>query len=275
VEHRAGPLSARSRSSTWADGYPWSRPTRGPWTAAPARHASAAARLALDAADGLRLTLGGSFFDEDQEGGTRFTRAGLRSYGARAGIERRGASGRVQLLTFANARTFTQERARILDSRTREERAASQEVPSTDVGGSLVWTPPPASGHALTAGADLRRVAGDSDEILFLPSTATTTAVAASTVARDASGTQWTGGVFVQDAWSAVRSLEIAGALRLDVARDEAGRVALRRGDGTSAEETFAGRTRAVLSPRLAVRWSPRPAVTVRASAYRAFRAPA
>lgn len=277
AEHRAGSLAgALEAEHVGTDGYPVVAPdARGPVDGrAGARHANAAARLAVDAADGLRLTLGGALFDEDQEGGTRFTRAGLRSYGVRAGIERLGAAGRVQLLVFANARKFTQERARILASRAGEERAASQEVPSTDLGGSLVATLPAAASHALSVGADLRRVAGESDELLFPPSTATTTAVAASTVARDASGTQWTGGVFVQDAWSALPSLEIAGALRLDVSRDEDGRVARRRGDGTSSEETFADRTRALLSPRLAVRWSPRPALTVRASAYRAFRAP-
>jgi iron complex outermembrane receptor protein len=276
AEHRAGPLAgALEAEHLGTDGYAVVAPdARGPVDGrAGAGHASASARVALDAAEGLRLTLGGTFFDEDQDGGTRYTRSGLRSWGGRAGVERRGASGRVQLLVFGNARTFTQQRARILDGRTREERAAAQEVPSTDLGGSLVATLPAAGGHALSAGTDLRRVAGESDETLFPPSTATTTAVAAAIAARDASGTQWTGGVFVQDAWSALPSLELAGALRLDAARDEDGRVAQRRGDGTTSIQTFAARTRALLSPRLAARWSPARAVTLRASAYRAFRA--
>jgi outer membrane receptor protein involved in Fe transport len=275
-EHRAGRLAAAvTAEHIGTDGYLVVAPdARGPVDGrAGADHVSLATRLALDLGEGLRLTLGASAFDEDQEGGTRFTRAGLRAYAARAGVEGEGRAGRVQLLLYAAARTFTQDRARILGgaARTGEELAATQEVPSTELGGSLVAARPPWRGHALSAGVDLRRVAGESEEVV-LPAAASVTPT--STVARAAEGTQWTGGVFFQDAWTPRPALGIAGALRADLWRDRDGRATRRLQDGTALAESFPSRTQTVLSPRLAVRWSPSRPVTLRASAYRAFRAP-
>jgi outer membrane receptor protein involved in Fe transport len=272
-EHRSGAAAAALEAEhLGTDGYEVVAPdARGPVDGrAGARHASAALRLALEPARGPRLTLGGTFFDEDQDGGTRFTRAGLRWYGARAGLDARGRSGRLSLVLHGNARTFTQQRARVAEGRAAEEPAASQEVPSTDVGGSAVASLAARRGHVLSAGADLRRVAGESDERLFPPAAAPAT----SAVSRVASGTQWTGGAFVQDAWTVARSLELAGAVRLDLWRDEDGQATRALRDGTSARETFAPRTRTLVSPRVAARWSPAPPVTLRASGYRAFRAP-
>jgi iron complex outermembrane recepter protein len=272
AEHRAGPLAGAVEAEHLAtDGYRVVAPgSAGPVDGrAGASHATATARVAMDAGEGLRLTLGGSFFDEDQDGGTRFTRAGMRAYAGRAGIARDGPGGRAQLLVWAGARTFTQDRARVSPARATEALAASQEVPSTDLGGSALVSRAPVRGHALSAGLDVRRVAGESDEALFPPAVASTTVTA-----RDAGGTQWTGGAFVQDAWSPVGSLEVAGAVRADVWRDEDGRATRRLGDGTAVEDRFATRTRTVLSPRLAARWSPVAPATFRASGYRAFRAP-
>jgi outer membrane receptor protein involved in Fe transport len=275
-EHRSGRLAgAITAEHVGTDGYLVVAPgARGPIDGrAGARHASGAARVAYEVREGLRLSFGASAFDEDQDGGTRYTRAGLRAYAARAGLEREGPAGRLQLLLYGGARTFTQDRARILGgaARTGEELAATQEVPSTDVGGSLLAARAPWRGHAPSAGVDLRRVAGESDETVH-PAPGSVTP--SSTVFRSAEGTQWTGGVFVQDAWTPSAALELAGALRVDVWRDEDGRATRRLEDGTTLGESFPARTRTLLSPRLAVRWSPAGPVTLRASAYRAFRAP-
>jgi len=272
AEHRAGPAEgALEVEHAGTGGYdvvaPWAR---GPVDApAGARHATVNARLALAPREGLRLRLGGGFFDEAQDGGTRFTAAKARAFTGRAGLERTGPAGRVDLLFYGGVRRFTQDRARIPAGRASETLAASQQVPSTDLGGSLLGALGPAKGHALSAGADLRRVAGQSDETLY-PALVTTT----SAVAREAAGTQWTGGAFVQDAWTPARALEVGGALRLDFWRAEDGRAARTLGDGTRVDETFGTRTRSLLSPRIAVRLDAAPGVTLRASAYRAFRAP-
>jgi outer membrane receptor protein involved in Fe transport len=158
----------------------------------------------------------------------------------------------------------------VADGRVAESLAASQEVPSTDLGASLLATLARAGDHAPSAGLDVRRVSGTSREAVFPPEGAPLDA----TVAREASGAQWTGGVFVQDAWTPHEALELAGAVRLDLWRDEDGRSERTLADGTAVTEGFDARSRTVVSPRLAVRWTPRAFATLRASAYRAFRAP-
>jgi outer membrane receptor protein involved in Fe transport len=233
-----------------------------------ARHVTVAGRLEARLA-GFRLSAGAGGFDEDQDGGTRFTRAGMRAATARLGAEREGALGTARLTLHGGLRTFTQDRARIPEDRSTEEHAAAQEVPSTDLGGSLLLAASRRADHALSLGADLRRVAATSRETLFPATPGPTTPVA-----REASGTQWTGGVFAQDAWTPRPALEIAAALRLDGWRNARGRAARTFGDGTTATESFPVRTRTLVSPRLAARWEVAPGAALRASAYRAFRAP-
>lgn len=270
-EHRVGPVDAALEAEHLdTDGYVVVAPDRrGPVDRrAGASHVTVSARAAARAG-GLGLGAGATFFDEDQDGGTRFTSAGMRSFSARAGAERDGAQGRLRLTLHGGARTFTQERARITADRATEARAASQEVPSTDLGGSLLLAAAPAGRHRLSTGLDLRRVAGTSRETSFPPAPEPET-----TVAREASGTQWTGGLFAQDTWSPGPPLELALALRLDLWRNEDGRAARRLAGGGVEAERFEDRTRAVVSPRLAARLTPWPGTTFRASAYRAFRAP-
>jgi iron complex outermembrane recepter protein len=276
AEHREGALSgALEAEHADTDGYvvvaPWDRGAVD--GRAGARHTTVSGRVAADVA-GLRLHAGATFFDEDQEGGTRFTTAGMRAVTGRAGVERRGELGRAQLTLYGGVRTFTQDRARIPASptdppRSTEALAASQEVPSTDAGASLLLAAAPLGRHALSAGVDVRRVAGTSREALFPAAPAPDSAVG-----REGSGVQWTGGIFAQDAFSPSPELELAGALRLDLWRNEDGRIERTLADGTRAVDRFGVRTRAVLSPRLAARFTAWPGATLRASTYRAFRAP-
>jgi outer membrane receptor protein involved in Fe transport len=234
-----------------------------------ARHATVSGRLVAERGGGPRLTLGGAFFDEDQDGGTRFTRAAARALTGRVGLAWRSGPAHLSATAFGGTRRFTQDRARVAADRSTEAHAAAQEVPSTDAGLSLLASVPARAGHSLSAGMDLRAVAGTSEERLFPASTS-----ASSTISRDAGGRQWTGGLFAQDAWEALPGLELAGALRLDLWRSDRGRTLRRAADGTADEERFDARSRAIVSPRVALRWTASPAVTVRASAYRAFRAP-
>jgi outer membrane receptor protein involved in Fe transport len=273
-EHRAGALAgALDVEHAGTDGYRVVSPgAAGPIDGlAGARHVTVAARGTADLRGGSRLALGATLFDERQDGGTRFTRAGMRAATARASLAARAGGARLEATAFGGARRFTQERARVSAGRASEALAAAQEVPSLDAGGSLVVALPPAAGHVASLGADLRHVRGESDETLFPPPAPEQGNRA---VRREGSGRQWTGGVFVQDAWTPLRDLELAAAVRLDLWRTSDGEVSRVLEDGTASAERFGARTRAVVSPRVAVRWDATDRLTLRASAYRAFRAP-
>jgi outer membrane receptor protein involved in Fe transport len=121
----------------------------------------------------------------------------------------------------------------------------------------------------LAAGADVRRVAGTSDERLFPASPNPM-----STSLRRTGGGQHFGGLFLQDLYTVTPEVEIMAALRWDVWRNVDGSRRVERVGGEEETATFEDRSEQQLSPRLGVRLRPWEWLTVRASGYRAFRAP-
>ena len=258
-----------------SDGYPLiPTPQRGAIdTATPSNHVVLDGRVEADVTDTLTLSARANLFREHQNGGTRYTtaRAELAHFGAGARL-RTESLGTLHLDLYGRLQRFAQDRARVTADRDTEARAATQSVPADDQGASLVWTSPAwaaAGTHQLTAGLDARRMAGTSEERLFPPSP-----TPESTVARLTGGTQWAGGVFLQDLYTLTPALELSGALRLDVWRNTRGRQDVTRVDGATRTTAFDDRTASQLSPRLGLRLRPRERLTLRASAYRAFRAP-
>ncbi|MFY2563503.1 TonB-dependent receptor domain-containing protein [Corallococcus terminator] len=239
----------------------------------PSNHVVLNGRVEAQATDALTLSARANLFRENQNGGTRFTtaRVELAQFGASARLQT-DTLGAFSLDLFGRALRFEQNRARVAQDRAVESLAASQEVPADDQGASLVWTAPSwnaGGAHLLSAGLDARRLAGTSREQLFPPAQTPDTVLA-----RDAGGTQWTGGVFLQDLYAITPALELSAALRFDVWRNTQGRQRVERASGTVDTTPFEDRTEHQLSPRLGLRLRPWDAVTLRASGYRAFRAP-
>ncbi len=231
------------------------------------------ARVEVAATPDLTLTARSGWFYEDYNGGTQYTTATVKrlEYGAGARYAP-GQLGVLDLSVFGHANEFTQSRARIDALRTTEVQAAWQDVPAHDLGSALVWTSRPlglAGTHTLMVGSDARRITGTTHEDLIPPTIGATTVVH-----RDAGGTQWLYGMFAQDVYDVSRALAIHAAVRYDGwANADASRVE-RTGDGTIATTAFPRRSDDQLSPKLGVIVRPLDRLTLRASAYRAFRAP-
>ncbi|QDE93213.1 ligand-gated channel protein [Myxococcus xanthus] len=239
----------------------------------PSSHAVLNGRVEADATDALTLSARAGLFREDQNGGTRLTtaRVELAHFGAGARL-RTAHVGTFTLDLFGRVQRFEQDRARITQDRSSEALAASQDVPANDQGASLVWTSPSWTAlgtHVLTAGLDARRMAGTSREQLFPPAPSET-----SLRLRDTGGTQLSGGVFIEDLYTPSPALELSAALRMDVWRNQDGEQRLERANGAVDTTRFDDRTEQQLSPRLGLRVRPLEGLTLRASAYRAFRAP-
>lgn len=235
-----------------------------------ADHAAGTLRVRWDAAPGFAVSGGVSAFAEDQDGGTAYTTSGMRALTARARVVWTRDRARVEAVAYGGGRTFTQRRARVEPDRVAEALVARQEIPSRDVGGSVVLSTRAWRATELAAGADVRRVWGDAEEARFPPPDAPPDA----TAWRGAEGAQVLGGVFVEGTRRLGADVELAAALRLDGWRNEAARTERVALDGTREVARFAARTATQLSPRVAALWRPVEPVTLRASAYRAFRAP-
>nr|WP_223750672.1 MULTISPECIES: TonB-dependent receptor [unclassified Myxococcus] len=239
----------------------------------PSNHVVLNGRVEAQPTDTLTLSARANLFRENQNGGTRFTtaRVELAQFGASARLQTE-ARGTFTLDLFGRALRFEQDRARVAQDRATEVRAASQDVPANDQGASLVWTAPAWSAggtHQLSTGLDARRMAGTSQEQLF-PATQAPEAL----VAREAGGTQWSGGLFLQDLYAPIPAVELSAALRLDAWRNTRGQQRVERVNGATDTTRYDDRTEHQLSPRLGLRVRPWDPVTFRASGYRAFRAP-
>jgi len=223
--------------------------------AAGSRRAAARARFEAALGDEVLATARLSGFTEDQNGGTEFTTAAARQLLASVGL----SAGSLEARVFARWARFDQDRARLAPDRSAETLAAVQSAPADDEGASIEWR------HGgLLLGADARRIFGRSIENM----------PAGSVASRSASGEQRALGAFAQEILQPLPSLRVQAAVRLDYWHNLGGirhEVSLA---GQPTDTDLPDRSDVAVSPRLAVRVQALPWMSVRAAAYRSFRAP-
>jgi outer membrane receptor protein involved in Fe transport len=230
------------------------------------------AALEWKALEDLALLSKLGYFAEDENGGTHYTTASVRSFGYALGARSGGPSwGSVEATFFGHLQSFKQNRARTTADRSSEALAASQSVPVDDEGLAVIWRSAQlnwAGTHRASGGIELRRIYGTANEDDF-PATPTPTSV----LHRESRGEQRLLGVFAEDSYEPVSALEFVGALRFDLWKNLHARQLTM--DATSTTETaLADRSDQQLSPKLGARYRPLEWLTLRASGYGAFRAP-
>lgn len=274
---RMGPLGIALDGDLFdSSGYPAvAAAQRGPIdTDAPSRHALLNARLEGEASRDLSLLARAGYFFENYNGGTRFTTAMVRQLqyaaGARYAV---GEGGSLELDLFGHQGDFKQDRGRTTTPpRATEFFSAHQDVPTTDLGGGLLWRGRPlrlAGSHALTAGLDARWMRGETHEDL-LPAVVGP----ASVLHQDAAGEQRLYGIFAQDVWEVSEAVEVDLALRYDRWDNVAGSRSQLLGDGTTTPTRFPSRSADAVDPKLGVRVRPLEWLSLRAAGYQAFRSP-
>jgi len=241
----------------------------------PSHHGTVRGRLEFEPAEAWHVQLAAGWFDESLNAGTKFTTAAMErtEYSARAKYSP-GGKGDFDLALYGHDGTFQQSRARVAPDRNSETRSASQNVPSEDAGANFVWNAPEWSWlgmHAVTLGSDFRAIEGTTRETLYptaasLPSNPT--------IARDAGGRQELAGAFLENAYRYSEALGAVFALRYDHWSNTDARRDETAYDGTLVQTKFADRSGDEISPKIGLHWRLREGVSVRASAYRSFRAP-
>jgi outer membrane receptor protein involved in Fe transport len=208
-------------------------------------------------------------FTESLAAGTQHTTADVRTVTYGVGWELAREAGALGVELFGGQQRFEQERARVSPDRTTASTASNQRTPSNNQGAVVMWTGRPTGRHALVIGVDAQRVAGTATDalvpLMIQPDTL---------VARAAGGEQRFAGAFAQDAVQVTPRLELAAAVRLDAWQNLAARRTLTLGDGSVTTTPLAGASELQLDPRLGGLLRVTRNVAVRASAYRAFRAP-
>jgi outer membrane receptor protein involved in Fe transport len=236
--------------------------------AAASSHGSAGARVEHTAGS-TTSHVSARWFDESLDAGTQFTTADVRTitYGAGAKLAR--SSGTLDVELFAGNHRFDQQRARVNADRSSATLASDQHTPSANQGALVTWTTRIAERHDLVVGADGRRVTGTATDHLSPPMIEADTLVE-----RSAGGEQRFAGAFVEDAIHATGALDIAAALRVDGWQNRDGKLSMTRGSGDTMDKALAETSKAQLDPRIGVLGRISDQLALRASVYRAFRAP-
>jgi outer membrane receptor protein involved in Fe transport len=208
-------------------------------------------------------------FIESLDAGTQHTTADVQTVTYDAGWELARGAGTLDAQLFGGQQQFNQERARVSPSRGTADSAALQRTPSDNQGALVTWTPHAWGAHAIVVGLDAQRVAGTATDAL------TPAALTPSTLTRrEAGGEQRFAGVFAEDTIQLMPALALTAAVRLDGWQNLAAGRTLTAFDGTMTVTSFADASELQLDPRLGALVHVRPDVALRASAYRAFRAP-
>ena len=194
-----------------------------------------------------RASLRGHYHEEDRTNGTPLQDNDTNQRQASLEVAGNGRWGDLRVRGFTAGQGYDQAFSAVNASRTAETLSSRQRVGSTMNGGSAEYVRSVGQVVVL-AGGDVRQVEGDLIE---------RRPVGAPTLAD---GVQTLAGGFAQATWAATPNLVVVGGLRAD-------RV------GTDSTPGGSRDTDAV-SPKASVAWSGPSAITVRASGYRAFRAP-
>ena len=241
----------------------------------PSRHATLNGRLEIRPNSRLGIDLKGSYFDEELNAGTQYTTAAMNR------LEFSGSAhyttddaGVLDVALFGHDGEFKQDRARVGPGRNTEVLSAQQDVPTSDLGVSVLWSSPPlqrGGTHAIAVGTDARSIDGTTHERLY-PTAASLPGNP--TVQRNAGGDQRLLGVFVQDVYDYSDSVSATLALRYDRWQNLSGWRLERAFDGTETLTNFDDRSDAEFSPKAGLLARVNPWLAVRGTVYRSFRAP-
>ena len=232
------------------------------------RHRLLSTRLTYHHDSATAAWIRGTLFDEDRRNGTRLQTNDTATESLAVGGRARTRDGSAwNLAIFANQQRFHQSFTSVAANRATEALTRLQFIPSRDAGFSVNWTRALLNRHTLAAGIDLRGVRGTSDEIVY--------AGGRPTRFDSSGGRQRRAGIFLQDIITLSPRWQVAASARFDQWRDSsAASVQRSLATGALTPRFFPTRSAEAFSPRLSVLYRPRNEMTLRAAAYRAFRAP-
>jgi outer membrane receptor protein involved in Fe transport len=235
---------------------------------AASKHRVATLRLSYEWSAENGVFVRGSLFDEDRRNGTIVQINDTASESLVAGGRFRTADGSDWNLTlFGNQQRYHQTFSAVAANRNTEALNRLQFVPSRDAGVSFNWSRMSFEKHLLVAGVDVRGVRGVSDETAIANNRATTFA--------SSGGRQRRAGFFIQDLVNLSPQWQLSVNARYDNWRDSsAASVSRNLTTGVVTPRFFPVRSLDAFSPRLSLVFRPAESFSLRAAAYRAFRAP-
>ena len=240
-------------------------------TDADSEYGTTSLRLDYDVTRATTLTLDGRYFEERRGNGTRLTDNRTHIATVHAGLLRSGLDGAtLRADLFAVFQKFESRFSSQADDRGSENPALDQfDVPSTAVGGSLVWSQSVGSHHLLSAGLDALWTEGETNENYRYRQGAFHST-------RRAGGEQGLVGLYLQDIVALTDRLVLTAAGRVDHWHSTEGMRRERSLDDDSLlrDQDFPSRDTTLFSPRVGLSYDANAFTTLLAAYYRGFRAP-
>lgn len=231
-------------------------------------YASASGRAAWKLGENSRLVFSGSLFDEERNAGSALDVDNTQIWTAGIGFETSSRAGGTWRANLFHEEMDTEDYATLISNDREEERIRSLRVqPNTATGAGLIWSKSVGQ-HTVTAGADYRwteiEVNDFSRYVGINPREQKVT---------DAS--QDMGGIFIQDNWELGEHWQLNGSLRYDYVtnRGQVEVIDLTSG-ATSGGEVYPRNSETTVNPSVGTRYRLNDSVSLRAAAYRGFRAP-
>jgi iron complex outermembrane receptor protein len=161
-------------------------------------------------------------------------------------------------------------------TRAAEDSSSNAQIPSHDWGASAQWTRSNAWHlESFSVGADFRHYQGDYNEIDYATSGCPVNPACGAITQRVSSGgNQSLSGAFVQAIAAPLSKLRLEASARVDQWNNDDGHSLTTSASGTQAAAAYPNKTAGAFSPRLGVRYQLASTFSVRAAAYKAFRAP-
>ncbi len=219
---------------------------------------------------GASLTLTARTYDEDRNNGTPYQRNSSRENFASAALGGVGADFLWNAVAYVQDQSFASTFSSVNAARTAETPASNQyDVPAAAFGATWTGTWRQAGGAFTSAGADFRRVDGETREFF-------TYSNGDFTRQRIAGGAQDTGGIFVSHDRELAPHLRATLGGRVDLWRESDGhRRETDRATGASLrDDRYASRNGVEFSPSLGIVWSETPGWRLRAAVQHSFRRP-
>jgi len=238
-------------------------------TAVASEHFDGQARIERLFSDHGMAFVGGSIFEESRQNGTPLQTNDTRLRQLTAGADWRSPTmGALTLRAYGGPEYYDQTFSSITPSRAAETLTDIQRVPSDQVGFSAAWTRTAGAHQTLAAGFDGQEVRGASDELMY----------SAGSLARavGSGGRQRLWGLYGEDIVRIRTRWLITGGARGDNWRNYDALSVTRplAGPGPLVVTNFTARSEQAFSPRLSALFRAKDNLVLRASMYRAFRAP-
>lgn len=226
-------------------------------------------KVAYDFTDQASAYINGSWFEEERNAGTPMdvNNSEVLSFGAGLNLESADGSHWAFGL-FYDDNDLDDVSVRINDDRDQEQIRTIRTQPTSALGTSVVWERQIGARHTLTAGADYRWTDMSVNESgRFLDGMPREHKVT--------TGDQDMGGVFAQDVWEINDRWQVNGSARFDYVTNNG---ALEIMDLTSGmmdfSETYDAHSETTVNPSFGIRYRAAEWVSLRAAAYKGFRAP-